>query len=93
MGSNKGGDNSSCKEKVRSEENEEEETMDEGRNIENDRRRRYKQTRDEEGIRKYRDLRNQVRKECRKAKEEWINQNCKEIEEKMKEGKIDKSLQ
>ncbi|XKL68424.1 hypothetical protein PGB90_003915 [Kerria lacca] len=92
MGSNKRGDNNSCKEKVRGEENREEETWMKEKILRMmEERRKYKQAGNEERKRRYRELRNQVRKDCKKAREEWINQNCKDIEEKMKEGKTDRA--
>ena len=38
---------------------------------------------------KYRQLRNQVNQEARKSKEEWLEQQCGEINESFKVIKID----
>jgi len=54
-----------------------------------DGRRKYKNNNTREGQQKYRQLRNQVNRETRKAKEEWLEQQCSEIDEMFKANKID----
>lgn len=53
-----------------------------------DERRKYKKN-NTRGQQKYRQLRNQVNREARKAKEEWLEQQCSEIDELFKVNKID----
>lgn len=52
-------------------------------------RRKYKSKTDEEGERKYKMLKWEIIRKCRKAKEEWLENRCTEIEEKIKMGKTD----
>lgn len=54
-----------------------------------DERRKYKNNNTREGQQKYRQLRNQVNRVARKAKEEWLEQQCSEIDEMFKANKID----
>ncbi|KAL4152963.1 hypothetical protein QTP88_000796 [Uroleucon formosanum] len=54
-----------------------------------DERRKYKNNNTREGQQKYRQLRNQVNREARKAKEEWLEQQWSEIDEMFKANKID----
>ena len=51
-----------------------------------DERRNNKNRKDEKSQSEYRRLRNQIKRECKLAKEEWINEKCNEIEEQMKKG-------
>jgi len=58
-----------------------------------DERRKYKNHNTREGKQKNRQLRNQVNQEARKAKEEWLQQQCSEIDELFKVNKIDYAYQ
>ncbi|CAI6371778.1 unnamed protein product [Macrosiphum euphorbiae] len=58
-----------------------------------DERRKYKNNNTREGQQKYRQLRNQVNREARKSKEEWLEQQCSEIDELFKVNKIDYAYQ
>ena len=54
-----------------------------------DERRKYKNSKCRKGKQKYRQLRNKIKRECKKAKEEWIKEKGDEIETLVKKGQID----
>src|SRR6266576_1795586 len=54
-----------------------------------DERRKFKSRTDEEGKKRYRKLNNELRRETEKAREKWLEEECKEIEELEKKGRTD----
>jgi len=54
-----------------------------------DERRGFKNSQDVEGKNRYRVLRNSITKKCREAKENWLREKCKDIEQELVAGKID----
>ena len=54
-----------------------------------DERRRYKHARDEQGKSQCKRLRIEVQRRCRKARNNWIEGKCKEVESLFKIGKVD----
>lgn len=51
----------------------------------------FKNKTDEESKRQYKMLRNKISREAKKAKEMWIEKNCKEIDNMMKYNRQDKA--
>ena len=49
----------------------------------------YKNARDAEGNMQYKRLRNKVQRRCRKARNNWIEGMCEEIESLFEIGKVD----
>ena len=54
-----------------------------------DERRKYKNAANEAGKREYRRLKNEVDRKCKLAKQEWLEDKCKSVEECITRGKID----
>lgn len=54
-----------------------------------DERRKWKNVQTDDGKRKYRQLNNKLRRECNKAKIEYWKEQCKDIEELERKGRID----
>ena len=54
-----------------------------------DERRKFKNAKDRIGKQKYQKLRNEIKRECKKAKEEWMKEKGDEIETLIKKGQID----
>ena len=54
-----------------------------------DERRKYKNAANEVGKREYRRLKNEVDRKCKLAKQEWLEDKCKSVEECITRGKID----
>lgn len=52
-------------------------------------RRQYKNRTDSDGQRCYNHLRNKINRDAKKAKEIWIEDRCKEVEEQMKNNQLD----
>lgn len=56
-----------------------------------DQRRKYKNISTEQGQQKYRQLRNRIQRECKKAKEDFMTNKCAEIQRDITEGRSDKA--
>ncbi|CAI6352699.1 unnamed protein product [Macrosiphum euphorbiae] len=56
-----------------------------------EKRRKYKNAVSEEGIAEYKNYRNLVNREAKKAKEEWLNNICKDIDSCLTKGLSDKA--
>ena len=54
-----------------------------------DENRRYKDARDDQGKTQFKRLRNEMQRRCRKARNNWIEEKCKEVESLFKIGKVD----
>ena len=54
-----------------------------------DERRKWKNCNTEDGVRKYRQLNNELRRETDKAREDWWEERCEELEEYDKRGRSD----
>lgn len=54
-------------------------------------RRKYKNDKTMEGRQRYRQLRNQVNREVKKAKETWLEEQCDEIETLFKRNRTDQA--
>ena len=54
-----------------------------------DERRKAKRIAGEEGRRIYRRLKNELRRECEKAREKWLEEQCEEIEDMERKGRYD----
>ena len=54
-----------------------------------DERRKYKNAHNEVGKEEYRRLHNEIGRKCKLAKEEWLKNECKRIEDNLTAGKID----
>jgi hypothetical protein len=54
-------------------------------------RRKLKHDSSEEERRQYRTLRNEINRDARKAKERYLEERCKEVEELTKEGKLERA--
>jgi len=56
-----------------------------------EKRRKYKNTVSEEGMSEYKKYKNLVNREAKKAKEEWLNNTCKDIDSCLTKGLRDKA--
>ena len=54
-----------------------------------DERRQYKNAKGNRGIQKYKTLRNEINRRCRKAKAKRLQERCEEIEKEMVVGRTD----
>ena len=54
-----------------------------------DERQKYKNAHDEVGKEEYRRLHNEIGRKCKLAKEEWLKNECKIVEDNLNAGKID----
>ena len=52
-------------------------------------RRKYKDAKDNKGKENYKKLKNEINRKCKKSKEEWFEENCKDIEQLMTRGQFD----
>lgn len=54
-----------------------------------DERTKYKNLKDMEGRLAYQTLKNEIKRECKKAMEEWMKENSDETKEFMNKGQVD----
>ncbi|KAL4083943.1 hypothetical protein QTP88_029259 [Uroleucon formosanum] len=55
-------------------------------------RRKYKNSKDNQGIRKYKELKNKINRNAREAREKWLEDRCHEVELLIKENKMDQAF-
>ncbi|KAL4149828.1 hypothetical protein QTP88_003684 [Uroleucon formosanum] len=55
-------------------------------------RRKYKNSKDNQGIRKYKELKNKINRNAKEAREKWLEDRCHEVELLIKENKMDQAF-
>ncbi|KAL4107862.1 hypothetical protein QTP88_018144 [Uroleucon formosanum] len=55
-------------------------------------RRKYKNSKDNQGIRKYKELKNKINRDAKEAREKWLENRCHEVELLLKENKMDQAF-
>jgi len=55
-------------------------------------RRKYKNSKDNQGIKKYKELKNKIKRNAKEAREKWLEDRCHEVELLLKKNKMDQAF-